>query len=147
MKPSFWARLVRHRGLIPYCIESLVILTMVKLQLLLLPYSKWRFQSACFQCETLKNNRPEVAQIQAIARAISGVARTLPWQAKCLDQAIAADYMLTRRKLPSTLYLGMAKNETAQWIAHAWVRCGNEWVVGYRPHDHFTVVGTYARMP
>ena len=140
-------RLIRHRALLNSCIESLFILTWVKLQLIFLPYSRWGLRHAHFQCETLKYSPDNPDQIRAIGRAITLVARYLPWHAKCLDQALCAAYMLAFRKLPSTLYFGMLKNAKKEWIAHAWVRTGDQWVVGYDAKNAYTVVGSYARIP
>ncbi len=131
------------RRLMLYGLEALILLALVKLKLGCLPYKAWRFKNGIFQCETLKENIAE-DQVQAISRSIMYMAKHLPWKSKCLDQAMVAQKMLTRRGLPVTLYLGMLKNEKSLWGAHAWVRCGERWVVGYHPEINYTVVGTYA---
>jgi hypothetical protein len=51
--------------------------------------------------------------------------------------------MLTRRQVVSTLYLGVAK-EKGTLIAHAWLRCGTDYVTGKRGMEKFTVVSTFA---
>ncbi len=70
--------------------------------------------------------------------------RNMPWQSKCLDQAIAAHQMLRRRGVPSTLYLGVAKEGDSALSAHAWVRCGRLLVVGGEGRHRYTVVNTFA---
>ncbi|MFQ5486703.1 MAG: lasso peptide biosynthesis B2 protein, partial [Desulfobacterales bacterium] len=46
-----------------------------------------------------------------ISRAILTMSCHLPWECKCLAQAISGKMMLCRRKIPSTLYLGVSKKE------------------------------------
>ena len=38
--------------------------------------------------------------------------------------------MLQRRQIESTLYLGTAKDENGQFIAHAWLRSGPFYISG-----------------
>src|SRR5262245_1655660 len=126
-----------------YCIESIIELTICKCLIQFFPSSRWGLKHCYFQCETLRKEikQPEISYIH---RALSLVATYLPWHSKCLDQALAAQRMLTRRGLESTLYLGMMKISAQQWTAHAWIRCHNHWVIGYHSNQHYIVVGTYA---
>jgi hypothetical protein len=55
--------------------------------------------------------------------------------------------LLARRGLPTTLYYGMIRDEKDGWKAHAWVRCGGIWAIGYQHDREYTVVGTYAKIP
>jgi hypothetical protein len=52
--------------------------------------------------------------------------------------------MLGRRNVQSTLYLGLAKDEKDQMVAHAWVRCGNKIVTGKAGMERFTVVACFS---
>ncbi len=67
---------------------------------------------------------------EQVARVIPSVARRLPWRSKCLDQAIAAKWMLRRRQIASTLYFGVTKNDSKAIEAHAWLSCGDHVVTG-----------------
>jgi len=145
MKKNIFIWAWQNRALLPYCMESFLYLTLYKFLIVSLPHKYWRLKSTYFQCETLQDNI-DLFQVEvfAIQRALKLVARYVPWPSKCLDQALAAQKMLTRRGLANTLYLGMIKDENLQWAAHAWVRCGDQWVIGYQPEKNYTVVGTYA---
>ena len=46
------------------------------------------------------------------------------WESQCLVKAIAGMKMLEKRNIESTLYLGTAKDEKGELIAHAWLRSG-----------------------
>ena len=81
-----------------------------------------------------------------IGWAVRTLGRRLPWMSQCLVQAVAATWMLRRRRIPSTLYFGLAidKDTHGQLKAHAWVRCGARVLTGAKGHHDFKVVATFA---
>jgi hypothetical protein len=79
-----------------------------------------------------------------IGWAVRTLGRRLPWMSQCLVQAVAATWMLQRRRIPSTLYFGMAKDSDGKLTAHAWVRCGTQVLTGAKGRHEFTVVATFA---
>ena len=87
----------------------------------------------------------EHQQAQGIGWAIAALARHFPLDAKCLTQAVAGKWMLQRRGLPSTLYLGIDRGrDEAKWLeAHAWLRCGADFVTGEGQHERFRVLTTF----
>ncbi|ABQ25557.1 lasso peptide biosynthesis B2 protein [Geotalea uraniireducens] len=78
----------------------------------------------------------------AVSRAIVRAAWRLPWDCKCLAQAMTGKAMLKRRGVPSTLYLGVAKDKE-QLAAHAWLRCGDIILTGGQGKERFTVVSSF----
>jgi len=84
------------------------------------------------------------ALLDRISWAVATASRHLPWDCLCLAQALAAKAMLKRRGMPSTLYLGLAKDGEAQLQAHAWLRCGKRILTGQRGMAGFTVIATFA---
>jgi len=83
-------------------------------------------------------------EVLRIGWAVRATARRTPWESTCLAQAIAANRLLRRRGISSTLYLGMAKDERDEWQAHAWLRCGPHVLTGGPGHERFAVVTTFA---
>ena len=79
-----------------------------------------------------------------IAWAVQAVARNVPLGFVCLPQAIAAKWMLRRRRLPSTLYLGLQRDDELKLTAHAWLRVGNTILTGRAESLNHTVVAMYA---
>ena len=79
-----------------------------------------------------------------VSSTVRTASRRLPWQCKCLVQAMAAKWMLQRRGARTTLYLGLAKDEEQELCAHAWLRSGDAILTGARGHKRFTVVSTFA---
>ncbi|MDH4132846.1 MAG: lasso peptide biosynthesis B2 protein [Gemmatimonadota bacterium] len=81
-------------------------------------------------------------QVAGVRWAIEAAARHLPWRPVCLPQAVAAQWMLRRRGIPSTLYLGA--DPARAYDAHAWVRAGTTIVTGGPLEERFTVVSSFA---
>ena len=78
-----------------------------------------------------------------IEKAIQRASHYSIHSSKCYDQALAGKLMCKWRKLPSTIYFGLSKNEKDNLIAHAWLRVGNRIITGKRGHEQYTVVASY----
>jgi hypothetical protein len=70
------------------------------------------------------------SRARQVGWAVRTIARRTPWKSNCLAQAIAAKRMLDHRRIPSTLYLGVQKDELDVLSAHAWLRCGEQILTG-----------------
>lgn len=90
-----------------------------------------------------EENEAQRAISARIGWAVQGLGENLPWMGQCLVQAVAATRMLRRRRIPSTLYFGVAK-DTGEFMAHAWVRSGTQIIIGAKSRHAFTVVATFA---
>jgi hypothetical protein len=73
-----------------------------------------------------------------IGERVERVCDKTPWQSKCLVKALIAQQLLKRKKIPTTLYLGMGKKEDSL-TAHAWLRCGSVYVTGGDGSDYVMV--------
>lgn len=131
---------------LPLVLESFGQLVICKCEIIFLKQSRWVRRCGHFQYETLREPLPpaDLSRVLAVRQALVWTARRVPFRSVCLDQALAAQRMLTARSVSSTLYLGLLKNEQGAWTAHAWLRAGRQWVVGYQPNRHYTVVGAYS---
>ena len=105
-------------------------------------YASWLGQNGV-ETENAGCDNLQTGQILQVKKAIVRC-RYLIWARKCLVTSIAAKRMLNRRKIPATLYMGVAKNEKGKLIAHAWLRSGDIWVTGGRNRNKFTVVGVFS---
>lgn len=83
--------------------------------------------------------------VKQISHAIHIMSKYTFWESKCLVMAIASMKMLERRQIDSTLYLGTAKDENGEMIAHAWLRSGPFYVTGIEEMKKFVVVYTFAK--
>jgi hypothetical protein len=84
----------------------------------------------------------QIAAADLIRWAVRAVGDRLPWKPVCLPRALAAQWMLRRQGIPSTLYLGLDPDRALD--AHAWVRAGPVVVAGGPIEKRFVVVSTFA---
>jgi transglutaminase superfamily protein len=87
-------------------------------------------------------DRSRSREVARIRWAVGAAARHLPWRPVCLPQAITAQWMLRRRGIPSTLYLGA--DPAHGYDAHAWVRAGATIVAGGPREARFAIVASFA---
>jgi hypothetical protein len=80
-----------------------------------------------------------------VSDAINLMSQYSLWENKCLVRAIAGMKMLERRKVESTLYLGTARDEAGNLIAHAWLRSGPFYITGGEERKKFVIVGKFAK--
>lgn len=84
-------------------------------------------------------------QLSSVSQAIAIISRYTFWESQCLVRAIAGMKMLEKRNIESTLYLGTAKDENGEMIAHAWLRSGSFYISGSEEMSRFTVVAQFAK--
>jgi hypothetical protein len=87
----------------------------------------------------------EIRMAQEVSWAVGVLARRVPWDGRCLAQALAAMGMLRRRGLEGTVSFGVCQGESAGFDAHAWLRLGSCVVTGGPDHQRFKVITTFAR--
>ena len=80
-----------------------------------------------------------------VSQAIHLMSKYTFWESRCLVQALAAKKMLEKRGVENTLYLGTAREDDGEMVAHAWVRSGPYIVTGAKGMKRFTVVSTFAK--
>lgn len=83
------------------------------------------------------------AKIGWVAEAVG---RHTPWTSKCLDRAITTQLLLRLFRVPSTLYLGVGKDDANHMIAHAWLRCGSQVVTGADEVHRVQTVAQFASL-
>ena len=87
---------------------------------------------------------PEIEQhkkIVLVSRMVARVAEQVPWESKCLVQAMVAQRLLRDYRIESTLYLGVGRNkeDNDKMVAHAWLRSGPYYVCGGRGEGYAAV--------
>ena len=71
----------------------------------------------------------EDGTVASVVWSVAAAARRIPF-ATCLSQALAVQFLLARRGIESTLWLGARHTERGAFSAHAWVQCGGRFVIG-----------------
>lgn len=88
--------------------------------------------------------RWEVLYIRRMYYYIYKVCSKTPWESKCLVQALIGRKLMHRKNIETTLFLGVCKDKNNNMIAHAWLKCGNNYVTG-DIKDEFGIVATFTK--
>jgi hypothetical protein len=75
--------------------------------------------------------------------AVAASARRSPWRALCFEQGLAAQVMLRRRGVASTLYFGARRDDASEVTAHVWVRDQDRDVIGCDEASRFAVLASW----
>ncbi|NDC76929.1 MAG: lasso peptide biosynthesis B2 protein [Chitinophagia bacterium] len=81
---------------------------------------------------------------EALHRALLLAARYAPGLATCYTLCLAGKWLLRRKGLPSTLYVGFRKVGDGRYEGHAWLRSYDAWISGggsrslYDVHSFYT---------
>lgn len=78
-----------------------------------------------------------------VRQAIASAARHLPGASVCFPRAVAAQAMLRRRGLATTLYYGAAVRADDGLVAHVWVEHEGEGIVGHEMASQYRVLVRY----
>lgn len=84
-----------------------------------------------------------VADLSRVAWSVSRVAGAMPWRALCLEQGLAAQWLLRRRGFDAVLHYGIGRATGRELAAHVWVSVDGETVIGGDPDGHFAEVVSY----
>jgi hypothetical protein len=128
--------------------EALMALMVVRLAIAMFPFRRiaaWVGTAGAESCGTAPPEQVELAQL--VGWAVERMSGRVPWDARCLTQAVAAWAMLKRRGLDGTISFGAAKSESGELMAHAWLRFGPCVVTGGAGHEEFKILTTLARAP
>jgi hypothetical protein len=128
-------------------IEAALYLLMARLGLAVLSFRQltWFLNRSLPQAEITGSEREQLRQ--EVSWAIDTVATYLPGETLCFPRGIAAQAMLRRRRVRTTLYYGVAKVPGGGLTAHVWVQDGAQGVVGHRIASQYTVLMRYPEVP
>ena len=68
--------------------------------------------------------------IERVAFIVALLGRKLPWRSGCLIQAIAGQRWLSRLGIATRITVGVERPENGELSAHAWLKRGEEVIVG-----------------
>jgi len=126
-------------------LEALVLLCWARLLIRFAPFRRIAPRLGRAMAESSRDVEPsQMERALRIGWAVQAVARHVPFGFVCLPQAVAAKWMLRRRRLPSTLYLGLNQKEDSKLTAHAWLRVGNKILTGRAESLNHTAVAMYS---
>lgn len=124
--------------------EAVVMLARARLLVVWQPFASFASGLGLHQHQAQMPTRVQLVEAERIGWAVRRAASVVPWRAVCLPQAMAAKWMLDRRSIPSTLYLGVQMGEQVDRLhAHAWLCTGEQVVTGGAGVYRYTVVSTF----
>ena len=126
--------------------EALIALLIARGAMAFLPFRRIATWLGTPGAESPASVTEEEIQIaEEVGWAVGVMARRVPWDGRCLAQALAATGMLRRRGLEGTVSFGACPGESAGFDAHAWSSLGSCIVTGGAKHERFKVFTTFAR--
>lgn len=135
-----WRLTWQQRGL---AIEAFCLLGLTRAASFWLPFRYLVPYLGAVQHESpMIANASEADLIEQIGWIVRALSPYTPWLSNCMAQAMTAKFMLRRRGIPSTLYIGVSKTDE-RLAGHAWLRAGASIITGggtlgrYKPVMHF----------
>ena len=135
---GWWSRLSGHR-------KAMLIEAFAAVSIASAAVSLLRFRQAVrLGCRRLAApiGRGEIAAGD-VAWAVRAVGRTVPWRALCLQQGLAAQWMLRRRGVDAQLHYGIGKKQTGDLEAHVWVSVRDRIICGGEEAARFQLMASF----
>ncbi|MBU1325923.1 MAG: lasso peptide biosynthesis B2 protein [Alphaproteobacteria bacterium] len=95
----------------------------------------------------VRGTEAEVRVVTDVRWAVAAAARRVPFRAVCLQQALAAEAMLRRRRIATVLHLGSGRDGAGEMTAHAWLDAAGVPVTGYPLAPYLQEVGCFVSCP
>ena len=137
---TFWQMSWPNRLLI---IESMCWLAMASFLISILSVKHLSYFASLPVRKTILSAETRLKMIRQTRWAVLTCARRLSW-AVCVQQGLAAHFMLRQRGVPSTMFYGAALEQPDKLKAHAWVRADDIDVVGCDIANRYTVVMAFS---
>lgn len=106
-------------------VEAICFLLASKLLLLILPF---RICKMIFRKNEQLDNQPKAQTLKEIRIAIERANKIAVWKNVCLVKSFAARFMLQRRGIASSIYLGITITNETKLAAHAWLISGGVYI-------------------
>lgn len=111
-------------------VKAFFAVALVRLGLWILPFKTLQILAIKFETVKMRSRSGGRSEtVDRVVRAIRIASRRLP-AATCLTQAIATKILLRRRGHQPTLRIGVAKSESGEFLAHAWLEHEGTIVLG-----------------
>ena len=114
-------------------LQAYILMMLIRLGLLLLPFRRLQdliLKVKRFESIAAGDSQPSLG---AIAQSVHRSARYSPGKVMCLAKALTTAVMMSIYGFPYKIKFGVAKGESNNIEAHAWVESEGKVVVGYLP--------------
>lgn len=145
-----WNKLKNYRQVPPtrkrLLWEALFYLAVARVAMACVPFRRIAAWLGTRGAETPRTATPdEIGTAKEVGWAVRVLGKRVPWDGRCLAQALAATAMLRRRELEGTVSFGVRKGTSHGFEAHAWLRLGSYIVTGASGHESYNTFTTFAR--
>lgn len=138
----FWSKSLSNKFLL---FRIFLMLSIAGAANILLPFKVYSRFLGQINSESSKNPKQVDWQyVERISKSVRNVSKVSPFQFKCLVQATVGKYFIAQKRIESTIYFGVKKDESQNLKAHAWLRVGPKIVLGGEVADQYNVVSTYS---
>lgn len=125
-------------------LEIFVLSGLVRMMLLIVPFKYIRNYLGEYNAYVPREiDEDQCSIVRQVGWFVTTISRYTPWESKCLVQAMVAQRLLKKRKIGTTLYLGVAKENKQNIKAHAWLKCGNIIVAGRAAMNDYKEVARF----
>jgi len=128
-------------------IEALVLVTLAAPAVRLVPFRRLGRLAATPVKRALAAEGERARIVHTVAWAVDVASRVSRLRALCFECGLAAQIMLRRRGVPSTLYFGAAPNHQKGLGAHVWVMAGDIDVTGGDVASSFAPLAAFTSQP
>ena len=126
-------------------IEAYILSGLYRFAIMFLPFKYVKKQLGEAKTESTYEVDDAVYQeAKQIRNIVLLACKYTPWESKCIVRAMLVQHFLKRKKIATTIYLGVNKDELQNMKAHAWIRCGEMIVTGEYENDHFIQVARFS---
>lgn len=80
-----------------------------------------------------------VEDVKKLIRNIKRVNKFSFWRTKCFEDAFTLKLLLKKQAVESTIYFGVKKNDNDTLDAHAWLKIGEDCLIGCAGIETYTV--------
>lgn len=126
-------------------VEAAAVLSVAAVVVAVVPFARIARWSGRPVRGAVRPGEERTRAIADISRAVVVAARYVPLRAKCFEQGIAAQWMLRRRGVATTLHYGVARAPERNLAAHVWVSAGPLDVVGCTIREDYAELARFPR--
>lgn len=126
-------------------VEAFVLSGYYRFAMIYLPFKCLKRQMGVPKKESSSQVEDSIyVEAKKIRSVVMLACKYTPWESKCLVRALLVQHFLKRKKIATTVYLGVNKDDLNHMKAHAWIRCGEMIVTGQYEKDHFIQVASFS---
>lgn len=119
--------------------EAIAMVLYAKFLVASVPPRKWRKRFGAVATHSTKQDA-DLATVRRVRLAILRALNNVPGSPNCLPQALTGRWMLERRGIASSLFIGTQRDADGKMQFHAWLKVGEEWVTGICEEADYTLL-------